>query len=239
MVLMNILNEWNSNLKKLFNGITTSDGEIEHSLLKTLIFLYIKTFFFEKKFNEANQINMNIKDIFKKGNYQLSLQELALINLFQALSSEKYIDSEIPYSKCLMLLLMSYGEPRGRNNDSHGILFFPIWKIARKTFKLEQNGIDEYFKEMYDCLSFYEKKKCFLKLLNSKAKFNYSNNVYNINNTKTLNDICKSFQINNITNKNNNDYNSYKIMKHLTKIGHNKSINYLSPTSNFKMNLYK
>ena len=204
---LNIFNEWNSNLKKLFNGITTSDGEIEHSLLKTLIFLYIKTFFFEKKFNEANQINMNIKDIFKKGNYQLSLQELALINLFQALSSEKYIDSEIPYSKCLMLLLMSYGEPRGRNNDSHGILFFPIWKIARKTFKLEQNGIDEYFKEMYDCLSFYEKKKCLLKLLNTKAKFNYSNNVYNINNTKTLNDICKSFQINNINNKNNNDYN--------------------------------
>ena len=106
-----------------------------------------------------------------------------------------------------MLLLMSYGEPRGRNNDSHGILFFPIWKIARKTFKLEQNGIDEYFKEMYDCLSFYEKKKCLLKLLNTKAKFNYSNNVYNINTTKTLNDICKSFQINNINNKNNNDYN--------------------------------
>ena len=205
---INIFTQWNFNISKLFHGIISSDCEIENNLLKTLIYLYIKTFFLEKKFDEANQINMKIKDIFKKGNYQLSLQDLALINLFQALSSEKYIDSENPYSKCLMLLLMSYGESRGRNNDSHGILSFPVWKIARKTSRLEQNVISDYFKEMYQCLSFYEKKKCFLKLNNTKAKFNYSNNVYNLENIRTLNEVFQSLNINNIINRTNDEYNN-------------------------------
>ena len=233
---LNIFNEWNSDINKLFHGIISSDGEIEHNLLKTYIYLFIKTFFFEKNFHEANQINMKIKDIFKKGNYQLSLQDLALINLFQALSSEKYIDSENPYSKCLMLLLMSYGEPRGRNNDSHGILSFPVWKIARKTFKLEQNFINEYFKEMFQCLSFYEKKKCFLKLYNIKAKFDYSNNVYNIDNIKILNEICKSSNINSIMGKND----EFSLVSNESRMSDFLSSNTSeSPGSDFFMNLSK
>ena len=234
---LNIFKQWNSNIDKLFQGITSCDGEIEQSLLKSLIYLYITTFFFEKKFNEANQINMKIKDIYKKGNYQLSLQDLALINLLQALSSEKYIDSENPYSKCLMLLLMSYGDPRGRNNDSHGILSFPMWKIARKTFKLEITVINEYFKEMFQCLSFYEKKKNALKLSNTKAKFNYSNNVYNIDNIKILNDVCRTLNINSIINKNNDEYNNVSNETRMSDfISSNTSEN---PGLDFFMNLSK
>ena len=234
---LNIFNQWYSNMNKLFQGITSSDGEIENNLLKSYIFLFIKTFFFEKKFNEANQINMQIKDIFKKGNYQLSLQNLAIINLFQALSSEKYIDSENPYSKSLILLLMSYGDPRGRNNDSHGALTFPLWKIARKTDKLEQSIINEYFKEMFECLSFYEKKKCNLKLHNAKTKFNYSNNVYNIENIKILNDICKSLNINNIKSKNIVEFNIASNESRISDyLNSNTSEN---PESDFFMNLSK
>ena len=148
---------------------------------------------------------MKIKDIFKKGNYQLSLPDLALINLFQALSSENYIQSEAPYSKSLILLLMSFGEPRGRNNDSHGMLQFPIWKIARKTFKLEQKVVNDYFKEMFQSLSFFEKKKCYLNLYNNKAIFSYSNNVYNnYDNIQILNEISKeinSSEVHNISNE--------------------------------------
>ena len=158
-----MIKKWFNCIYKLFHDISSSNGEIEHSLFKTLVYLFIITFFYEKNFNEANKINAKIKDIFKKGNYQLSLVDLAIINLFQALSSEKYIESETPYSKCLMLLLMSYGEPRGRNNDSHGILAFPIWKIGRKT-RLEQKAVNDYFKEMFQCLSYFEKKKCFLNM---------------------------------------------------------------------------
>ena len=183
---------WHNAVNKIFNGISSSNGDIEHCIFITLVYLFVITLFFEKKFKEANQINMKIKDIFKKGNFQLSLSDLALINLFQALSSENYIQSEAPYSKSLILLLMNFGEPRGRNNDSHGMLQFPIWKIARKTFKLEQKVVNDYFKEMFQSLSFFEKKKCYLNLYNTKIIFNYSNNVYNNNdNIQILNEISK------------------------------------------------
>ena len=197
-----MIKKWFNCIDKLFHDISSSNGEIEHSLFKSLVYLFIITFFYEKNFNEANKINAKIKDIFKKGNYQLSLVDLAIINLFQALSSEKYIESESPYSKCLMLLLMSYGEPRGRNNDSHGILAFPIWKIGRKT-RLEQKAVNDYFKEMFQCLSYFEKKKCFLNMSNIKSIFNYSNNVYNnYDNIKMLNNILKDININNYINDN-------------------------------------
>ena len=204
---LKIIKKWKDSIYKIFYGILSSNGEIEHSLFKSLVYLFIITFFCEKNFNEANLINAEIKDIFKKGNYQLSLVDLSIINLFQALSSEKYIESETPYSKCLMLLLMNYGEPRGRNNDSHGILEFPIWKIARKT-RLEQKGINDYFKEMCQSLSFFESKKSTLNFSNIKTIFNYSNNVYNnIENIKIINKILKNFKINNINYENyNNDF---------------------------------
>ena len=199
---INMIKRWFNCINKVFHDISSSNGEIEHSLFKILVFKFIITFFYEKNFNEANQINAKIKDIFKKGNYQLSLVDLSMINLFQALSSEKYIESETPYSKCLMLLLMSYGEPRGRNNDSHGVLTFPIWKIARKT-RLEQKAVNDYFKEMFQCLSFFEKKKCFLNMSNIKSIFNYSNNVYNnYDNIKIYNNMLKEININNIGNEN-------------------------------------
>ena len=198
-----IIKTWETQTNKLFFGISSTNGDIEHSIFKTLVYLFIINFFYEKSFTEANKINMKIKDIFKKGNYQLSLADLSIINLFQALIIEKYIESENPYSKSLMLLLMNYGEPRGRNNDSHGILEFIIWKIARKT-RLEQKVINDYFKEMYLCLSFYEKKKRFLNLYNTKAIFNYTNNVYNnTNNIKILNEISKN--TNNLNTDINND----------------------------------
>ena len=234
---LNVFQLWHSKIDKLFHGIISSDCEIESNLLKILIYLFITIFFIEKNFEEANQINMKIKDLFKKGNYQLSLDELALINLFQALSSEKYIDSEKPYSKCLMLLLMSYGEPRGRNNDSHGVLSFPLWKIARKTYKLEQSVINEYFKEMYQCLIFYEKKKCVLKLNNTKAKFNYSNNVYNIDTIKILNNICKSLNINSIISKNNDDYSLVSNESRMSDYFNNNTSE--NPGADFFINLSK
>ena len=58
------------------------------------------------------------------------------------------------------------------------------------------------------CLEYFEKKKSRFNLYNAKAKFNYSNNVYNVDTIKVLNDISKNLNINNI-NKNINDEFSY------------------------------
>ena len=234
---LNIYKKWNFDIHKIFGGITSCDGEIEYNLLKTLIYSFIIIFFYEKKFEEANQINMKIKDIFKKGNFQLSLQDLAIINLFQALSSVKYIESETPYSKCLMLLLMSYGDPRGRNNDSHGILSFPLWKIARKTFKLDQTIINQYFREMFLCLEFFEKKKSGINLYNTKAKFNYSNNVYNVDTIKVLNDIYKNLNINNMNKKISDEFSSTNNESRMSEFMSNNTSE--NPENDFFANLSK
>ena len=236
-----IIKTWDTHTNKLFFGISSTNGDIEHSIFKTLVYLFIINFFYEKNFTEANKINMKIKDIFKKGNYQLSLADLSIINLFQALIIEKYIESENPYSKSLMLLLMNYGEPRGRNNDSHGILEFIIWKIARKT-RLEQKVINDYFKEMYLCLSFYEKKKRFLNLYNTKAIFNFTNNVYNNNdNIKILNEISKNTNNINID-INNNEYHNVSNESRLSdllnnNISENPGFDFFGILSKFTNNL--
>ena len=218
---LKIIKKWQTYIGKLFYGISSSNGRIESSLLKSLIYLFIISFFFEKNFKEANQINMKIKDIFKKGNYQLSLVNLSIINLFQALSTENYIESEAPYSKCLLLLLMSYGETRGRNNDSHGIMGFPLWKIARKT-RLEQKIINDYFKEMLQCLLFYEKKKSILKLNKTKGIFNYSSNVYNnVDNIKILKEIANNNNLGKINYEINEEYQRMSSESTITDILNN------------------
>ena len=58
-----------------------------------------------------------------------------------------------------MLILLSYGEPRGRNNDSHGNLQYPLWNICRKTLKFEQIIIGENFREMFHALDYFEWNK--------------------------------------------------------------------------------
>ena len=93
---------------------------------------------------------------------------MAIINLIQGLSNNNYIDNEEYFSKCLMLLLINYGDPRGRNNDSHGAMQFPLWEISRKTYKLEQPFINENFKEMYQALDYFDKKKALFNLFQTK-----------------------------------------------------------------------
>jgi hypothetical protein len=75
---------------------------------------------------------------------------------------------------------------------------------------LVQKSINDYFKEMFLCLSFFEKKKRVLNLYNSKAIFNYSNNVYNnIDNINILNEIMENNNSHNIkTDINIDEYNN-------------------------------
>ena len=56
---------------------------------------------------------------------------------------------------------MLFGDPRGRNNDSHQIMQLPLWKIVRKTMKLEkeQPENNQYLYEMYKSLEFFNSTK--------------------------------------------------------------------------------
>ena len=131
-----IIIEWGEILEEMLSNIFSCNGNIEHTLLYSLIYLFIYHFFFEKKRKECNILMRKIHHLYHNGGYQLSLNDLIIINLFKSLLINDYIKSEENFSKTIMLIFLSYGEPRGRNNDSHGILEFPLWKRNVPYFRL-------------------------------------------------------------------------------------------------------
>ena len=176
---INILKEWIVHLQTIFRNLTYSyNSNSEYVLLRAYIYYFIFLFYAEKNRKESLKIKNKIISLFK-GNYlyKLSLNELAIINLILSLCNNDYLENEEYYSKCVLFLLLKYGDPRGRNNDSHGCLQFPLWEISRKTYKLEEPFINENFKEMYQSLDHFQKKK--LELYNNihKQRINYAMNV--------------------------------------------------------------
>ena len=191
----NVIKEWNKTTKYIFSEILSCDGKVENTLFKSLIYEYLVNFF-QNNITESQKINSKIKNIYSRGGYQLSLNDLSIINLLEALCLDKYIESEEPYSKSLMVLLMNYGDPRGRNCNSHRALLFPIWKIARKAYKLKDYLIDVNFQEMFQCLDYYENQNRNNNDNKNENKFSYGpelNNVdknsVNTNNTNNNNDF--------------------------------------------------
>ena len=199
---IHILKEWaNINeiiYKNLFNSY---NGNCEYTLIKSYIYYFLFVYYVERNRKESIKINNKLLSLFKNNfSYQLTLNDLAIINLIQALSNNDYIENEEYFSKCVMLLLINYGDPRGRYNDSHGAMQFPLWEISRKTYKLEQPIINENFKEMYQALDFFDKRKGIFNL-----SVNQYDHLYNIN---YMYNIIKNFEkiklMNIIKNKKNN-----------------------------------
>ena len=111
-----------------------------------------------------------------------------------------------------MLFILQYGDPRGRNNDSHGIIQYPLWMITSEILKLKEIIIYEYFKEMYQSLVYFESKRDDeISKNNDKKIFDYVNNIkQNIDNLLFLNIGNKSnYKLDNI--KANISYNSLAI----------------------------
>ena len=213
-----IIKDWVTINENIFKSITNSNNFIyENVLIKSYIFLFLYTYYFEKNRKEFLVINNKLLSLFKNNiHYILNLNELAIINIIRALTNNNYIQNEEYFSKCVMLLLMNYGDPRGRHNDSHGILQFPLWEIARKTYKLDEAIINENFKEMYQALDFFEKYKgiCNISQKKNYVIFNHSfvdsirNNIEKIKimNIKEDNNLYKKRK-NNFENKNQDELN--------------------------------
>ena len=152
-----ILKIWNECNLNVFQKIHSCTGHAEYALLKTYIYLFIYYYFIKKNKEESKKIISDMKSIFKTGFYRTSFNKLAIFNLFQGLCLEK--GSEECFAKSLILFLLTYGDPRGRNNDSHGIIQFPLWIICNETLKLKEIVIYEYFKEMFPALEYFDNKK--------------------------------------------------------------------------------
>ena len=197
--------EYFSIIENIFYQMYSCTGKPEKVLLHTLFYIFIIHFFIEKNNKECQKINKKIKEIYSKGYYLLSFADLAIINLFQGLSYENYLYSEEPYSKSVLLFLMLFGDPRGRNNDSHALMQLPLWKITRKTLRLkEQPSISQYFLEMYKSLEYYEKDKGIIKLDKNKTYFDYEKNI--MNNIKNILELYE-FKPNKEDSKNIDFYN--------------------------------
>ena len=193
-----IIIEWGEILEEMFSKVYSCNGNIEHTLLYSLFYLFIYYFFFEKKRKECNIIIKKIYYLYHKGGYLLSLNDLIIINLFESLLNNDYIKSEENFSKTIMLIFLAYGEPRGRNNDSHGILEFPIWNICRKLIKFEQITLIENFREMFHTLDYFEWRKS---LLRGKFKLYEQNNIIDYF-ENIMNNIDEILLINNLSNHN-------------------------------------
>ena len=172
--------------------------------------MFLISFFVEKNQEQSKKIIKKFIEIYSSKCSLFSFSDLALINLFQGLSCESYLDSEEPYSKSVMLLLMLFGDPRGRNNDSHQIMQLPLWKIVRKTLKLEkeQPQNNQYFYEMYKSLEFFNSTKDKINTkISSNFTFDYEKNIFkNIKIILELNDLVAS---ENERKNNNKNYQNY------------------------------
>ena len=200
-----------SKIELIFKNIYSFDGKIERTLFHSLVSMYIISFFMEKKPDDSKKIIEKMIKLFSLGNYYLSFIDMALLNLFQGLNCEAYLDSEEYYSKSVMLFLMVFGDPRGRNNDSHQIMQLPLWKIVRKTMRLEreQPENNQYFYEMYKSLEYFNSTKDIIKSKsNNNSNFDYEKNIFkDIKSILTLNEIIPKEHPE--QNNNINDINNY------------------------------
>jgi hypothetical protein len=184
-----ILKEWANTNEIIFKNIfNSSNGSCEYAQIKTYIYYFLFLYYVERNIKESMKIHNKMLSFFKNNfSYQLTLNDLAIINLLQGLMNNIYIENEEYFSKCVLLLLINYGDPRGRHNDSHGAMQFPLWEISRKTYKLEEPIINENFKEMYQSLDFFDKKKGIFNL-----NINQYGNAYN--NFNYMYNIVKNFE---------------------------------------------
>ena len=224
-----VIKEWVSCNESIFKNISNSyNGNCEYSLFKSYIYYFLFAYYIEKSRKESIKVNNKILSIFKNNNsYYLSLNDIAIINLIQGLLNNNYVENEEYYSKSVMLLLMNYGDPRGRNNDSHGAMQFPLWEISRKTYKLEEPFINENFKEMYQALDFFDKKKDIFNIIkNNLYNVDYLSNIKkNIDKIRLMNNKIKSDK----NGKNNIEFNdSESIYFMVTNIDENPNENYIN-----------
>jgi alpha-tubulin suppressor-like RCC1 family protein len=231
-----ILKEWANTNEIIFKNIfNSSNGSCEYTQIKTYIYYFLFLYYVERNIKESMKIHNKMLSFFKNNfSYQLTLNDLAIINLLQGLMNNIYIENEEYFSKCVLLLLINYGDPRGRHNDSHGAMQFPLWEISRKTYKLEEPIINENFKEMYQSLDFFDKKKGIFNLNinqygNAYNNFNYMYNIVkNFEKIKLMN--IKIRKKNTGNNKNNilemND--SESIYSMINNIDENPNENYIN-----------
>ena len=188
-----MLNEQELILEKIFGEIIPINPRTSYILIHFYFYYFINSYFIENNnIKECEKIISKINDIFKnkilykQNNYNI------IINILNGLLNDKinFLKTEKYCSKSLILSLIQYGEPRGRNNDGNHIMLFPVWKTGRNCMILDNNEIlNENYKELFHCLFYlYDNKK--------SIKSNLSNIKENLIDKSIINDLYRNIEYN-------------------------------------------
>ena len=208
-----------------------------------------KTIEYSNRYIFNDEANKSFKDAYKSANSFYNKKDRSQSYEYK----KRQINHNNDLSKLLDKLINYNKENKNLNINSNQLISISDNSKLLINQKIPFNQKINYLMINNNEKSLNDKKNDLLLRINNKSKnYNYygsykssSNNIYvdtGNNSENYINkNIKKSFLYeDNLKNKNiNNEYNNYKLIKHKTNIENNKTIKYLSPTSNFKVNLYK
>ena len=208
-----------------------------------------KTIEYSNRYIFNDDMNKSFKDAYKSANSFYNKKDRSQSYEYK----KRHVNHNNDLSKLLDNLINYNKANKNLNINSNQLISISDNSKLLINQKIPFNQKINYLMINNNEKSLYDKKKDLLLRINNKSKnYNYYgsyknsfNNIYveTGNNSKnyTNKSIKRSFLYeDNLKNKKiNNEYNNYKLIKHKTNIENNKTIKYLSPTSNFKVNLYK
>ena len=204
-----LFNKQKQILETVFSDIISPNPNSSYILINFYIYYFLNFYIIEKDgkicediLNKINSIILE-KILYKKINYEI------VINLLNGmlLGADNFLKVEEYFTKSLILSLIEYGEPRGRNNDGRSIMMFPIWKTGRNFSIMDNNEIiNENFKEMFKTLLYYNENK-------TRNKNNNLNSLINDTKVRKENIIIDKNIMNDLYRETKYDIKNYKKSK--------------------------
>ena len=208
-----------------------------------------KTIEYSNRYIFNDEVNKSFKDAYKSANSFYNKKDRSQSYEYK----KKQINHNNDLSKLLDKLINYNKENKNLNINSNQLISISDNSKLLINQKIPFNQKINYLMMNNNEKSLNDKKNDLLLRINNKSKnYNYygsykssSNNIYVDTGNNSENYINKNmkksflYEDNLKKKKINNEYNNYKLIKHKTNIENNKTIKYLSPTSNFKVNLYK
>ena len=208
-----------------------------------------KTIEYSNRYIFNDEVNKSFKDAYKSANSFYNKKDRSQSYEYK----KRQINHNNDLSKLLDKLINYNKENKNLNINSNQLISISDNSKLLINQKIPFNQKINYLMINNNEKSLNDKKNDLLLRINNKSKnYNYygsykssSNNIYVDTGNNSENYINKNikksflYEDNLKYKKINNEYNNYKLIKHKTNIENNKTIKYLSPTSNFKVNLYK
>ena len=155
------LEDWKNKSRDLLDLITINSSTLE-SWFHIHIYLFFNALYIDNSIQNSHKALKEIYSLLHERILYPPSHWFIIVNLLSGIlyEKEKYFYAENYFSISLILSILNYGDPRGKNNDGHNIMTYSIWKLARIAKIMGSDWIiSEYFKEMFYCINYFQKKK--------------------------------------------------------------------------------